>query len=145
MKKLLLLLSLLLATNVWGETKYLKCIFSYEEKKELRDTIIEISFDPRLPNVEVSITEASHKKDVLGELSVYPTFLKFSFALEEWGYYLEVNREDLVASFHDTKYGRQIVEPVTCQLVRGKKTNYKYPVNTTKILTKFSLFNRTYT
>ena len=63
----------------------------------------------------------SDKEDVLGELSVFPTFLKFSFVLEEWAYQLDVNREDLVASFHDTKYGRQIVEPVTCQLVRGRK------------------------
>ena len=117
MKKILLLLSLLLATNVWGETKYLKCIFNYEESNKQKETIIEISFDPRLPNVEISLTEASGKKDVLGELSVYPTFLKFSFVLKEWSYHLEVNREDLVASFHDTKYGRQIVEPVKCQLV----------------------------
>ena len=117
MKKILLLLSLLLATNVWGETKYLKCIFNYEESNKQKETIIEISFDPRLPNVEISLTEASGKKDVSGELSVYPTFLKFSFVLKEWAYHLEVNREDLVASFHDTKYGRQIVEPVKCQLV----------------------------
>ena len=121
MKKLLLLLGLLLATNVWGETKYLKCIFDYEERNEQKETIIEISFDPRLPNVEISIIEVSVKEDVLGELSVYPTYLKFSFVLEEWAYHLEVNREDLVASFHDTKYGRQIVEPVKCQLVRGRK------------------------
>ena len=56
MKKLLLLISLLLATNAWGEMKILNCEVKVDDAD---DHSVRINFDLDLPVAEISITNAN--------------------------------------------------------------------------------------
>ena len=132
MKKLLLLLSLLLATNAWGETKFLTCEIEEEAETEsgLFRLIIEIAFDLELKNFEINLESSDESEgpelDPTGVLSIFPTFLSFLFKADDDFYKLVLNREDLIANLirvQEAEYmtDRIVFESFKCQLVRGRK------------------------
>ena len=133
MKKLLLLISLLLATNAWGAVKTLNCEIDEEyEDKENKviefKILIEINFDLELRNAEV--TESTTLDDPIMEylsvLLVTPTKLTFTGIAQtddgkDFNVQLTVNRQDLEITY--TEKETDNIYPVgKCQIVRAKKT-----------------------
>ena len=125
-KTLVLLISLLLATLAWGETKYLTCDVVEEDVGEY---LIEIAFDLELKKFEINL-ESSDESEVYnidpGILTVFPTFLSFLFLMDDDPIKLDLNREDLMATLYEPPEGEYmprstIFESFKCQLVRGKK------------------------
>jgi len=138
MKKLLLLISLLLATNAWAEVKTLKCEINQHEYRgqpapEVPKQIMEIAYDLELSRAEVthsSITEEEETKlEYFPVLLVTPTKLSFKGSTPgigggNWDREVIVNRQDLgitvrskqnyATSYTWTSFG-------TCQIDRTKK------------------------
>ena len=124
-----------MATSAWAETKHLKCDIEVVDKEVVERILIEIAFDLELKRFEINMKQ--YKGDIEGDvidvdqgnLTVFPTFLSFSFILEDAFFKLEVNREDLMSTLYEPnedKYEPRIYPSMAfksfkCQLVRGKK------------------------
>ena len=77
MKSLPLLLSLLLATNAWGEVKTLECEYTFAVNKDTNKTYKNTyTFDPEMPNGEN--LDASGKVWPV-EVTVYPNYYRLTY------------------------------------------------------------------
>ena len=134
MKKLLLLLSLLLATNAWAESKTLICKAD-EEAKNYPGLFFKINYDLELTNADIIFSNNEdflpYSKDNEGNiahemftvLSVSPTKLTFSFP-EVLEFRLVVDRHEvvLIEMLRNDKIWEEAGPPGKCQIVRAKKT-----------------------
>ena len=77
MKKLLLLLSLLLATNAWAEVKTLECEYTFAVNKDTNKTYKNTyTFDPEMPNGEC----LDFTGEVLPvEVTVFPNYYRLTY------------------------------------------------------------------
>ena len=126
MKKLLLLISLLLATNAWGEVKILNCEAEVkdEDLTVLGTYFVLINFDLDLKNAEVKASN-SENDTVIEEihvLQVTPT--KLTFTNLKGDIQLVINRQDLGITVREriSEYTERWHEATgKCQIDRAKK------------------------
>ncbi len=138
-------MAMLMATSAWAETKHLKCAIEDEEvvKEERVEVLIEIAFDLELQKFEINLESTENEVYDIdpGNLTVFPTFLSFSFIAtrivegivkNQDLLILELNRKNLMGKLYDTPekeyepgyiytQRRTIIEPFKCQLVRVTK------------------------
>ena len=136
MKKLLLLISLLLATNAWAESKTLICKAD-EKDKEFQGLFFKINYDLELTNADFILSnnedflpysqdnEGNFIYEIFTVLSVSPTKLTFTMPdtdpLETLRFV--VDRHDLVLiSMERTGKEWEGGPPGKCKIVRAKKT-----------------------
>jgi len=124
-RSLLLILSLLLATNAWAEMKILNCKVKVDDDENPYS--VRINFDLDLPVAEIWITYAD-ETPVKGEevdLKITPSKLIFTDQSTNYGSKISVDRENLLAKLSD-KNPKNLddwkdVGSGTCKIQRGSR------------------------